>query len=71
MSSSPVFRSITLRVFPPGPSLGAQALPDVSARVAECSFCHATRPSSFDLPLFVHCPDWERDRFYCGCRGDI
>lgn len=31
--------------------------------------CMAERPSSPELPFFMHRPDREYDEFYCGCWG--
>lgn len=47
----------------------AVSVPDISHRVACCSYCGATRPSSFDLPFFEYNPDLPYDSFYCGCGG--
>lgn len=42
--------------------------PDVTGRVAQCSDCKKSAPSSWSLPLFER-RDAGPDRFNCGCRG--
>jgi hypothetical protein len=42
---------------------------DLTGRVAVCSSCGSTVPSSTNLPFFEYRPHMERDSFYNGCRG--
>jgi hypothetical protein len=41
--------------------------PDLTGRLAKCSYCGSERPSSTDLPFFEHRESG--DYYYCGCRG--
>lgn len=45
--------------------------PDLSGRYAICSYGppHGRVPSKLSLAFFVHHPDDEEDRYYCGCYG--
>jgi hypothetical protein len=44
--------------------------PDLTGRTSRCSYgAHDERPSSIKLPFFVHQPDKDHDRHYCGCYG--
>ena len=47
----------------------ADVQPDLTGRTASCSLCDNQAPSSLDLAFFEYHPDWNTDRFYCGCRG--
>ena len=47
--------------------------PDLTGRTAECTQCKNrpsnTSPSKFSLPFFEHRPNYDTDRYYCGCWG--
>jgi len=43
--------------------------PDLTGRVAKCSYGGKPVPSSTDLAFFKHRPDQEFDEYYCGCFG--
>jgi len=44
--------------------------PDLTGRVAECSYRHGkTAVSSTDLASFQYRPDEATDLYYCGCWG--
>ena len=53
----------------PGAEKVAKNPPDLTGRMAKCTYCSATVPSSPKLPFFEYCPQIERDSYYCGCRG--
>lgn len=42
---------------------------DLAERVAKCTYCKNTAPSSAPLPFFGSQPSLEHDSYYCGCRG--
>lgn len=43
--------------------------PDLTGRIARCSYCKKEAPSSLGLAFFLHLPDREYDDYYCGCCG--
>lgn len=43
--------------------------PDLTGRVAECTYCNTEKPSSTNLAFFEYRPGLEKDKFYCGCHG--
>ena len=43
--------------------------PDLTGRVARCTSCGRTAPSSTALAFFEHRPTSDLDSFYDGCRG--
>lgn len=44
-------------------------VPDLTGRLAKCSNCQNTKPSSVELPFFEHRPGDKFDMFYDGCKG--
>ena len=53
----------------PGATLVAEVQPDLTGRLAECTYCHTQKPSSPELSFFHHSPDKATDSYYDGCRG--
>jgi hypothetical protein len=47
----------------------AESKPDLTGRVAMCTYGGKPVPSSFDLAFFEHQPNQPNDRYYCGCYG--
>jgi hypothetical protein len=43
--------------------------PDLTGRVAYCTYGGNPRPSSFSLAFFKHEPNQPHDHYYCGCFG--
>lgn len=43
--------------------------PNLEGRVAKCSSCRRTQPSTEPAAFFTHYPNHDTDSFYCGCRG--
>jgi hypothetical protein len=43
--------------------------PILEGRMAKCTYCKSTMPSSTELPFFTYLGDKEKDDYYCGCRG--
>lgn len=44
-------------------------VPDLTGRKARCSQCGCIVPSNANLFLFEYRPNWDYDKFYCGCGG--
>lgn len=43
--------------------------PDLSGRMAKCTYCANERPSDISLAFFTHTPNKPKDNYYCGCYG--
>ena len=41
----------------------------LKGRKAKCDYCERIADSNFLLPFFNYRPNYEYDRYYCGCRG--
>lgn len=47
----------------------AENQPDLKNRKAECAYCGRKRDSDLSLPFFEYTPEYEYDKYYCGCKG--
>ena len=43
--------------------------PDLTGRIAKCTYCGSEEKSSIGLPFFCYAPRLPKDEYYCGCRG--
>lgn len=43
--------------------------PSLEGRVAKCSYCQKSEPTTTRLAFLEYRPDHDTDRYYCGCRG--
>ena len=54
-----------------------EKLPDLTGRKAKCMGtghkcnCQGTVDSSWDLPMFMYCPDRQYDMYHCGCDAHV
>lgn len=60
----------------PGADEVMEVLPDLTGRMAKCTYCHHLHPSDDptgsgykSLPFFVWQPEAEHDKWYDGCLG--
>jgi hypothetical protein len=54
----------------PGATEVDDSPPDLTGRMAKCTYCKTTQPSDPEKrPFFEYRPNCEFDNYYCGCRG--
>ena len=46
-----------------------ESKPDLTGRMARCSYGGNEVPSSWNLAFFRHRPERDHDEYYCGCYG--